>query len=417
MAALAVLLVLTLSAPAPLTVSKRNAAADRVATLAKQLGIDFDEKSERAQHPAPADREASSAAGFATWLDSQITNGTDVIDAPPAALRQFLRDRDEALWGVIAALEKDAPQWEPEEAGQGLSPRLSPTVRLEKLLLSAALVEERDGHSIEAGRALEASWSLGRAVASERTLTAQQMSAAVEGFQAGTVRKLHDTPLQWQSRLSAGGPFDRMLDAVAAGGHYKDPVSGTESAELSEASGKAYGAVADALRKIGPCGLAALSNDQVWEPAVSALSAETNSEKRLAGEAFRQVATPNITSAIRRAARVEVDRELTLKVLRLRLEKEGSRDRRWPERLTDPTSTVCASAAYAYRATGSGMELRFEGEVDTPSMGAVLPLTFRVGKPQLTPAPTATPTPTPTPSPTPEEPLDSGELGQDDGPS
>ena len=84
-----------------------------------------------------------------------------------------------------------------------------------------------------------------------------------------------------------------------------------------------------------------------------------------------------------------------------------------PEKLADPTSAVCPSASYGYRAAAGGIELRFEGEVDTPNMGVVVPLTFRIGKPQLTPLPTATPTPTPEPA----EPLDSDTPAQDDGPS
>lgn len=383
-----------------------------MATLSKALGIDFDTLNEKAEHPSADAVAAYAAAGAGAWLDSQIKEETAGIDAPPEPLRSFLRDRHDVLWAIVAALEKQPPEWESRVEDQGMDPRLLPTVRLSKLLLAAALVEEHAGNGIEAGRALEASWSLGRPTAGERTLISQLLATAIERWQSGALRKVKDPPLEWQSRLGASGPWERVLDAVASEGQFRDPLNPADSEVWAHVAEKVYGAVTEELRKVGPCGLATLTDEEVWKPAVEALSAETSSEKRQIGDVFNDIVRPNTTSAIRRAARGEIDRELTLEILRLRLEKEASRDGRWPERLNDPASAVCSTATYVYGAGNGGMELRFEGSIDVPEAGVVIPLTFRIGKPQLTPAPTATPRPTPTPAP---EDLDSDEPEQDDG--
>ena len=107
--------------------------------------------------------------------------------------------------------------------------------------------------------------------------------------------------------------------------------------------------------------------------------------------AYREMVLPNLLSAIHRVARLSVDRELTLEVLQLRLEKAGDPEGRWPERMLNAVSAVCPSASYTYRSDGSGMEIRFGGSIVDPPGGSVLPLSFRSEYPR--PAPALTPLP------------------------
>ena len=399
--ATAVAVLLLLSAPVGPAASKQNAAADRVVEFSRGLGIDFDEKNQKSEHPDPADVAAFTRAGFGAWLDAQITNDSDEIAAPPAALQEFLHDRRDAVWNVVSALEKNAPEWDATVDQEGMNPRLLPTIRLAKMILALALVEERGKNRIDGGRALEASWSLGRSLASDSNLLSQILSVAIEKLQAGVLRKVKDAPLQWQSRLATDGPWNRMLEAVAHEGRYGDKLSGVEAAMFEEVAAKAFVALSDALRKVGPCELSTMSDDDIWKPAAQVLSAETSAEKREIRDMYGQIALPGLANPLRRAARVEVDRELTLKLLQLRLEKESSRDRRWPAELTESWSMVCPGVAYAYRADRDGVDIRFEGSVDTPSSGPVLPLEFRSGKARIV---VSKPTPAPEPTPTPEAP-------------
>ena len=359
---MAIAVALLFLATAPLgPVSKQNTAADRVAALSRSLGIDFNEKNEKAEHPDPADVAALSRAGFGAWLDAEIQNETDEIDEPAAALQEFLRDRRDALWGVIAALEKDAPEWGASSDEEGINPRLLPIMRLEKMILAAALVEERGGNRIDSGRALEASWSLGRALAIDSTEISQLISVAIEKWQAGALRKMREPSLIWMGRMTRDDPWTRMLDAVENEKRLQDP-SGLSDA-FSRILEKARQAIVDGLRKISPCDLHDLTNEDVWQLAVAALPVETSSEApppdpsegRLSiRDVVKSVILPNLVSGLRRASRMSVDRELSLRVLRLKLEKETSPSNRWPDALADATSAVCPGAMYSYRVDSGG---------------------------------------------------------------
>lgn len=172
-------------------------------------------------------------------------------------------------------LEKRAPEPLVNDV-RGPAPTVLPFVRLEKLLLATALVEAGRGSAIETERALEASWSLGRAFAT--------------------------------------GKVTRMLGAI------------TEDAYV-----------------------------------------------------YREIALPSFLSPVRRAARLMLDRELTLKVFELRFEKAASRDGAWPTDFENLGSSVCPGVAYAYRSDGKSMEIRFDGPVNTPEAGVVPSLDFRSG--------------------------------------
>jgi hypothetical protein len=140
---------------------------------------------------------------------------------------------------------------------------------------------------------------------------------------------------------------------------------------------------------------------EVPDPAVESSeeeSPDTSKPARPLREVIRELITPNILGALRRAGRLSVDRELTLKILELRLEQIHSRDGAWPERLVADFSSVCPGAVYIYRTDGKEMRIRFDGEIPDPSTGLVLPLEFRTRPSSLTPAPTPAPALTPAPS-------------------
>ena len=163
--------------------------------------------------------------------------------------------------------------------------------------------------------------------------------------------------------------------------------------EFSEVAVKAYAAVADGLEKRSPCDSALGSDADIWKPAIETLSAETNSTKRMIRDFYSENFGEAIASTVRRAARLEVDREMTLKILQLRLEKDSSRDGAWPEK-TDTTSAVCPGASYSYEPTSEAMTLRFLGSVEAPK--GALPLAFRAKEPKADEpksAPALTPTP------------------------
>ncbi len=373
--------------------TERRRRRSREGSLA--LGLDFREKDRKAHHPAAADAEALTAAGFGAWLDAQISTPDDAIGEPPPALRDYLRARDAAVWSIVAALEKDPPIWEPEspeiEEGTEVVSRLLPTIRLEKLLIATALFEEREGEGVLASRALEASWSLGRALADGPAVIDQILALAVEKWEAGALRKFRDPELSWNGRLSSDEIWDRMLDAILA-----DYSHGSDALDpWAEMARKALGAVVDAARRSSRCDVLALTDEEIWRPADDALAAESSEERRQIRDLMKEMSSPGVSNEIRRAARVSLDREMTLRILELRLARASSPDRAWPDALVNSYSAVCPGLSYEYHADKGGMSLRFLGPAPAPEMGVVLPLEFHSrDKPS---SPTRAPAPTPIP--------------------
>jgi hypothetical protein len=401
-AALALLLVVSPLGP----LSKQNSTAEKVASLSRELGIRFappDSQTDASQD------DALSASGLGAWLNEETERAEDTIFPAPAPVGEYLDAHQNAIAGIIAALEKESPDWgshpEPKDPEHSALPSsLTATIRLGKVLVAGAMREEQRGHEIEAERALEASWSLARSLPGD-TLLGQLMRVAFERWQAGFLRKKKRPSLIWMGRLGTGDPYRTMIDAVD-GERWTDP-SGLAD-RYSEAALKGWKAVFEAIRQTSPCELSTLSDADVQRRSSAALG--LSFEDRQIVEILSNIAMPNLISAVRRAGRLSVDRELTLHILRLRLARDGSREDRWPAELTDRWSDVCPGVAYVYRTDGISLDIHFDAWVDAGTEHA-LPLSFHSGKTRFLPTPTRPPTPTPTPTP---EDLDSDDPEQDD---
>jgi hypothetical protein len=394
-AALLLLLVPTVPTPGP-----RNAAADAVVEGSRLLGIDFRQGKAGARAPSAEAAQALRGATVGAWLDSQIDDESAEIGEPAAALREYLEQNRDTLSTIVSSLEKEKPDWGSDFLGEDgtLQVPFLPVLRLERVLVAAALVEEKEGRTIEAGRVLDAAWVLARSVSLPTNLLTLSISIAAERMQVGALRKMRAPPLQWLDRLSSDGPWTRMPDALRVDQKLRPRSSDELGRVSSEVAAKAFSAVADALAKLSPCDPTLGSDREIWKPATDALAAETNATKRAIRDVYDANMGETIAVAVRRSARLEVDREMTLRVLQLRLEKEASRDGGWPAKLSDATSAACPEASYAYESTSEGVALHFVGSVEAPK--GFLPLAFRAsqGAPQVTEPKECPPALTPNPA-------------------
>ena len=197
---------------------ERNAAAEVLVERGGELGIPF----ERAARAATSEASvAFSEAGTIAWLESQLGIPDESIGEPPKALKQYLEESKAALEAIVSALEREAPDWgrdEVDKNGTVNTPALTPSIRLQSVLLAAALVETRAGREIEAERLLEASWSLARPAAEAPLLITQLIAVRSGGWQAGVLRKMRSAPLAWIDRFSSDRSWSDMLDAYASDG-------------------------------------------------------------------------------------------------------------------------------------------------------------------------------------------------------
>ncbi len=410
MAVLAVLLVALVSrglSDGPL--DSRSIAGNGTASVLvdriPSLGIAFRAPARGPEDPeVPSfDQKARSAANPGGWLDAQIQLPDESIGEPPEALREYLQTRREAIWTIIAALERQPPEWvEPKDRAIMPFPYLLPSVVLQKVLLAVALVEERDGNRIGASRALEASWSLDRPLAERPLLIHQMISTSAQIWQAGALRKMAEPPLQWLGRLDNNDPWQRVLKSVAGESEWRDDSGSLPGSDpFTELSRRAPDAIAESLGKLPPCDAAALDDEDIWRFADREIPTSSATYAAEIRRMYKETFLPTTLGVIRRVARLSVDRELTLRILQLRLDKSSDPDGRWPERMANPISTICPAASYSYRSDMEGMEIRFQGFVVDPPAGSVLPLAFRSHYPRKKSEGTPTPAPpvlTPTPA-------------------
>jgi hypothetical protein len=374
-----------------LTPSKKNAAAEDLESLVLALGLDPNRGDPSAEHPSKEDVDAYQRAAIGSWLDDQLRSSDDSIAAPPPAVRTFLEKRQPTVWRVAELLERDVPQWDWEavrNSGQPLPAGiLAPA--LSKILIAASLIEERSGRHAQAGNLLEAAWSLSGAFRDRLDAMAQIIAVHIGRLLAGALRKMSEPPVQWLDRMSGLEPWRVGLEALEA--KHIEPFQASDAAEeeLRKPITRAWRAVADRLRKLSPCEASKLPDEEIWRPATEeiARSIEAGADPGL--KTLLEIARPNETEAIRRTARLLLDREVTARVLEIRQEKAASREGRWPERFSDLESRVCPEASYEYQTRGSAMAIRFKGLVDDGgSSPLVLPLSFEVRAPRQTSSPT-----------------------------
>jgi hypothetical protein len=382
----------------------RNSTAEVLVEKSVLLGIEFDRTRKNTPRASDEDTRALSQAGVGAWLEGQLQVPDESIENAPAALRRYLDERREALAEIVTALERQPPEWgrvEPNPDGTLPFPELLPSIRLQKVLLAAALLALRDGSEDEAGRLLEASWSLGRPAADSPMLLGQMVSIAGWRWQAGLLRKMQEPSLQWMDRLGSSDSWRGMLDGIAGeSALFAERSDASASDPFSELSRKAPKATADVLRRLSPCEAARLEEKEAFRLVEREMMLTSQGSGAEIREIYRDIWIPQILSAVRRSAWLSMDRELTLTILQLKLDRRGDPEEKWPSKLANPVSAVCPDATYEYWSDGSGMEIRLIVEIPASNAPFTLPLAFRVADQSsataATPPPAAlTPTPTP----------------------
>jgi hypothetical protein len=386
--------------------TQKNSAAEEVGRQAIALGVDWD-SGEDAEHPTKDDAGAYNQAAFGSWLNSQLKTSDDFIAPPPAKLQEFLAKHQAPLWELTGRLEQDAPDWGYDLRDKSHHhPEIGLTVRVIRVLVAAALVEERAGHHVEAEQLLEASWSLVRSFSQLPDSLSQVVLVGLAKLQAGALRKMSQPSFAWIERVSSDRFWQARIDSFQSEPFVQQLGSDLPLDEaFFEARVRGWRRIADNLREISPCKASKLSDDEIGQPIYEELrkipsDGENDPEKT--AQVFRDIAAPNLGQMLRRSASLAVDRELTAKILELRQEKAADRKGRWPEKLVDNQSRVCPDASYEYQLRGQAMMIRFKGGIAQPDAPAlVLPLSFEVRAPSQTPTKTPTRTPLPSPTPTP----------------
>ena len=362
--------------PAPTEPPKETDSAANSALAAPVL------RSER-QRPRP---EAAATRVFAPigalasqFTDREVKTSQERVGPPPPVLERFLAEHEGEISAIRSALlRSDEVTWEMDvsKSTESPLPNLLGIMRLQRLLLSRALLEVRAGDSDAALQTLEACWNLNLAVRSRPELISQLILLAVAKVQLGVLRKVEVPAFAWTDRLRGGAVLDGYLAAFENQVWFM-------SADVSDLTGS-RGASGRILRRVGESfraeSLCAVSRKTLEDEAAEAQrqEAEYAHELESSGENIS-----NLVDGFLRLRRYEVDAELTALVIDARMEREASRRHRWPDKLLSVGRGACPEQKWSYRALENGTaRFAFEGRIaESESPALRMPFEFVAGKP------------------------------------
>ena len=345
-----------------------NGPALHLESLAASLGIDLAPK-DAPKRTRPTEDLAAAYVAPGEYLDTQLSGSDERISPPPETVARFLAEHANALEEIQSVLLRSEPRWEIDVTLglRGPMANVLGHIRLQRLLLTRALLESREGKPDDAVQTLEASWRLNEELASRPDLMSHLIVVAVARLQTGVLRKVDSPAWGWSDRLRDGKLFAGYLAALE-----NECWSNPDLRDLTGEAG-AFGRmlrrIADAYRQRDLCEWTRDSLDQVWQDAHNAELADM------------EVAFPNLQESFFRWRRYLLDSELTALVLDARAERAASRRHLWPEKLLSVGVGVCPDRKWSYRLGQNGTAtLAVDGDaMEAGSAPLRLPLTFTTG--------------------------------------
>lgn len=370
-----------------------NSDALTLETLTAPLGIDIATRSrESDDRPTKEDRGPFVAVkpAIGGYLKTQLRRAHRQIDPPPEALAAFL----DAHRGELEALRQhllhgSIPEWELqiEKLAAGPIPNLLGHIDLHKLLVTDALASAQAGNADVALADLEASWRLSRAVVRDPILITQLIRVSVARMQVGALRQLDRVPPIWLERLRGADHRERFLEAMRYEAWYWTQVV-PPIGFISE--GPAWKRVLEAVAKpyVRWCltDVSERFRQRLENLAAVRIFCDNDLAARHADlnvpvprwNFYGQFAVPNMASAVDRVARLELDIELTAKLLELDTVRHEN-GKRWPQQFPGiEESAACPEDHWVYELTPDGaMTLAFSREISWPhQLGTILPSRF-----------------------------------------
>jgi hypothetical protein len=370
-----------------------NAAALAVERLSAELGINTAQR-HRADgiRPTPGKvatyRSVKAEAG--KYLQSQIERTTRGVDPATTGLASYLDNHREELRALHEQLLHDeTPRWEQhlELLYAAPVPNLVGLLELQRLMLADSVARYAEGDREGALSGLEASWHLNLALRDDPALITQLIAMAVARMQAGVVRQFDDLPDIWHERLSENDFRDSFLFAlqVEAQGMMQMPTA------LGREGNLLHLAIWNVARPYNRLCAASLS-DEMRRRLVRLSKAEAlcSGDPGYHGADLNvpvprwnllgRLIVPNLGSSLERLARLELDTELSLKVLEVDSARRsnGGQFPRTVEGIAD--SAACPEERWEYYVDPSGkMTILFSRELTWPNQpGTKLPTRFTV---------------------------------------
>jgi hypothetical protein len=311
--------------------------------------------------------------------------------APPANVAAFLESHAEDLEAVRSHLiDRGVPIWETDltRGHAAPVPNLLGHIDLQKLLIADALAAVATGDRETALADLEAGWILMQALGGSPFLIAELIAMSGARLIVGTLRQVEDPPFLWHDRLTGHDFRQEVIQSLKYEGWHWTRIGGPWTVGGVEWwGGKLLGSVAEPYVRF--C-LAHTSDDYRERvtnlEAIGAICDHDLSARRadldLSIPDWNLVGgmVPNFSGIHRRIAQLELDMELTVKLIEL---EQGRRANggAWPDTpqgIAD--SRACPGDRWIYQVSPDGeMTLAFSREISWPGLkGPDLPERFGV---------------------------------------
>ncbi len=372
-----------------------NAAARRIEELAAPLGIAIapDDAQQRAR---PSEEAVTRFAATQEALKEHLyglRRPAPALVAPPPEVASLLAEVEPVLAEVVVLLgDAEPPRWE-LELDRGLDitlPNLLGHLALHRLLVATAAEAARRGEGDQARQRLDASWRLREGLSAAPLILAQLVAhlelgndlallRAFEGELPGWRQRLEPPPLREQTATALRLESWMFVRGLRTGRLESEIVEGRVARFLfgpfaRHGVAEYVDFIEHALARLQTEDLRSFDNDRFFEEEESRIP-RWNLVARLV--------VPNFLDSWVKAARVELDLELTRRVVEVR-ELVRARDAATLESLRGEHPSVVDGIRWHYRIEPD--EVAIEASDDLPlELKHPLPLEIRLRRPTTDP--------------------------------
>ena len=368
---------------ASLPVTEPNDTAKALDGLAEKLGLG------KADKTGPW---KSVAEPLGNYLKEALEKTAGPGMPPPEAVAKFLRDQAPVIAGVRRLLlENPPPVWKQTNKGfaDASLPNLLQTLNLEKVLATDALAAVSRGERDLALEDLDAGWRLCDALNKRPELISALVTIAMVRMPVGVLRFVDDVPAKWQDRLKAYVPRSGLGRAYQFEACFLFEMARTGTADWAFGSKPTWIQRFVAMLSRPYVRLCLADGARIELEMVKAAEASGPCPEGLEAEMsdilahapgwnfIARIALPNLSSSWGRAYRMQLDLEMTGKILLAEAarRKDGPA---WPEAVPGIESSICPKGKWIYARTPAGASIQCDRPPRFPDAqkGIVLPLHF-----------------------------------------
>ena len=373
--------------------SEANASALELERLSARLGIDTATRG-YADRARPTNESAAELKrvklALSGYLRRHVERPNRHLEPPPAAVASYLAAHRNDLDAVHRHLiEGEPPHWERqiEKLTAAPIPNLVGHIDLQKILLSDALANAQRGDRQRALAGFEASWRLNQAIRDEPMLMVQLMSVNGAHLHVGALRQIENVPSEWLERLFEHDFRESLVTALRYEGWMWTRLE--EPLELADLPSIGKSLMSSVMKPYFRYCLSDMSED--YRERVENLDTvagicdydlsrwQADLDVRVPRwNVIGGILQPYLDGTLRRLARLELNRELTVKLLELEAVRRAD-DGRWPVSMPGiEVSSACPREHWVYEVSADGaMTLALDREVTWPDLkGARMPTRF-----------------------------------------